>query len=80
MSVEEVTQTHLLRKSKSTGGLKTARKTERAERPTKRPCPGERVGGGLHIVPERVFDAGGSGVVPQSWLECDTRGGQGSAC
>ncbi|WP_231647998.1 recombinase family protein [Saccharothrix sp. NRRL B-16348] len=37
VSVEEFTQAHLLRKSKSAGGLKTARKTERAERPTKRP-------------------------------------------
>ncbi|TQM85467.1 recombinase-like zinc beta ribbon protein [Saccharothrix saharensis] len=37
VSVEEFTQAHLLRKSKSAGELKTARKTERAERPTKRP-------------------------------------------
>lgn len=37
ITVEEFTQVQLLRKSKSAGGLKTARKSERAERPTKRP-------------------------------------------
>ncbi|MEJ2852407.1 MULTISPECIES: recombinase family protein [unclassified Saccharothrix] len=36
VTVEEFTQAQLLRKSKSAGGLKTARKAERAERPTKR--------------------------------------------
>ncbi|WP_081916079.1 recombinase family protein [Saccharothrix sp. NRRL B-16314] len=36
VSVEEFTQAQLLRMSKSAGGLKTARKTERSERPTKR--------------------------------------------
>ncbi|ATE55730.1 recombinase family protein [Actinosynnema pretiosum] len=37
VGVEEFTQVQLLRKSKSAGGLKTARKAERSERPTKRP-------------------------------------------
>ncbi|WP_086788973.1 recombinase family protein [Crossiella equi] len=36
VTVEEFTQAQLLRRSKSAGGLKTARRTERAERPTKR--------------------------------------------
>jgi len=35
VSVEVFTEAQLLRRSKSVGGLKTARKTERAERPTK---------------------------------------------
>ncbi|MBQ6643778.1 MAG: recombinase family protein, partial [Saccharopolyspora sp.] len=36
ISVEDFTQAQLLRRSKASGGLKTARKTERSGRPTKR--------------------------------------------
>ena len=37
VSVEDFTQAQLMRRSKAAGGLRTARKTERVGRPTKRP-------------------------------------------